>query len=67
MILPTKAKNYLKAKGNKSKNYKIDAKGLAGMWLDRTADAATVTLIENHVEKPLQLRLLTRQLKDYNN
>ena len=60
VILPTKAKRYLQAIGNKSKNDKIDAKGLAQMGLEQRLPEW----------KPLssniyRLRLLTRQLEDF--
>lgn len=62
VILPTKAKRYLQAIGNKSKNDKIDARGLAKMGLEQNLPQW----------KPLskniyRLRLLTRQLEDFNN
>jgi transposase len=54
--LPNKSKNYLKSLGHKSKNDKIDARGLAQMGLEQTPS----------LWKPLSkniysLRMLTRQ------
>lgn len=56
VVLPNKSKNYLKSLGNKSKNDKIDARGLAQMGLEQTPS----------LWKPLSkniysLRMLTRQ------
>ena len=56
VVLPNKAKNYLKSLGQKSKNDKIDARGLAQMGLEQTPS----------LWKPLSkniysLRMLTRQ------
>ncbi len=56
VVLPNKSKNYLKSLGHKSKNDKIDARGLAQMGLEQTPS----------LWKPLSkniysLRMLTRQ------
>lgn len=53
VILPNKAKHYLKSIGNKSKNDKIDARGLAQMGLDRTADAAKFKTLATTLKKYL--------------
>jgi transposase len=62
VILPTKAKRYLQAIGNKSKNDKIDAKGLARMGLEQR-----LPLWQPLSKNIYHLRLLTRQLEDFNN
>lgn len=62
VILPTKAKRYLQATGSKSKNDKIDAKGLARMGLEQR-----LPLWQPLSENIYRLRLLTRQLEDFNN
>ncbi|HET8859691.1 IS110 family transposase [Marivirga sp.] len=62
VILPTKAKRYLQAIGNKSKNDKIDAKGLAQMGLEQR-----LPLWQPLSKNIYRLRLLTRQLEDFNN
>ena len=62
VILPTKAKRYLQALGNKSKNDRIDAKGLARMGLEQL-----LPLWQPLSENIYQLRLLTRQLEDFTN
>lgn len=62
VILPTKAKRYLQAIGNKSKNDKIDAKGLARMGLEQR-----LPLWQPLSKNIYRLRLLTRQLEDFNN
>ncbi|WP_299756348.1 IS110 family transposase [uncultured Pontibacter sp.] len=62
VILPTKAKRYLQATGNKSKNDKMDAKGLARMGLEQR-----LPLWQPLSENIYRLRLLTRQLEDFNN
>jgi len=61
VILPTKAKRYLQALGLKSKNDKMDARGLAQMGLEQLLPRW----------QPLSkniygLRLLTRQMEDFN-
>lgn len=61
VILPTKAKRYLQAIGNKSKNDKIDAKGLARMGLEQR-----LPLWKPLSKNIYRLRLLTRQLEDFN-
>lgn len=48
VVLPTKAKRYLQALGNRSKNDKIDAKGLAQMGL-RTAAGAVAAFVKKHL------------------
>ncbi len=62
VILPTKAKRYLQAMGNKSKNDSIDAKGLARMGLEQR-----LPLWQPLSGNIYRLRLLTRQLEDFNN
>jgi transposase len=62
VVLPTKAKRYLQAIGNKSKNDKIDAKGLAQMGLEQC-----LPLWQPLSKNIYRLRLLTRQLEDFNN
>jgi len=62
VVLPTKAKRYLQAIGNKSKNDKIDAKGLARMGLEQR-----LPLWQPLSKNIYRLRLLTRQLEDFNN
>lgn len=62
VVLPTKAKRYLQAIGNKSKNDKIDAKGLARMGLEQR-----LPLWQPLSKNVYRLRLLTRQLEDFNN
>jgi transposase len=62
VILPTKAKRYLQAIGNKSKNDKIDAKGLTRMGLEQR-----LPLWKPLSKNIYHLRLLTRQLEDFNN
>ena len=62
VVLPTKAKRYLQAIGNKSKNDKIDAKGLARMGLEQR-----LVLWQPLSKNIYRLRLLTRQLEDFNN
>jgi len=62
VILPTKAKRYLQAIGYKSKTDKIDARGLAQMGLEQRLP------LWNPLSKSIySLRLLTRQLEDFNN
>jgi transposase len=61
VVLPTKAKRYLQAIGNKSKNDKIDARGLARMGLEQR-----LPLWEPLSGNIYRLRLLTRQLEDFN-
>ena len=53
IVLPNKAKHYLKSLGHKSKNDKIDAKGLAQMGLDRIAEATKPYFMEAIIEKYL--------------
>ena len=62
VILPTKAKRYMQAIGLKSKNDKIDATGLARMGLEQR-----LPLWQPLSENIYHLRLLTRQLEDFNN
>jgi len=62
VILPTKAKRYLQAIGHKSKSDKIDAKGLARMGLEQR-----LALWKPISKNVYHLRLLTRQLEDFNN
>lgn len=62
VVLPTKAKRYLQAIGNKSKNDKIDANGLARMGLEQR-----LPLWQPLSKNIYRLRLLTRQLEDFNN
>jgi transposase len=62
VILPTKAKRYLQAIGNKSKTDKMDATGLAQMSLEQR-----LPLWEPLSRNIYQLRLMTRQLEDFNN
>lgn len=62
VILPTKAKRYLQAIGNKSKNDKIDAKGLSRMGMEQK-----LPLWQPLSKNIYRLRLLTRQLEDFNN
>lgn len=61
VILPTKAKRYLQATGHKSKNDKMDAKGLARMGLEQR-----LPLWQPVSHNIYRLRLLTRQLEDFN-
>ena len=61
VILPTKAKRYLQAVGCKSKNDKIDATGLARMGLEQC-----LPLWQPLSDNIYHLRLLTRQLEDFN-
>lgn len=56
IILPNKAKHYLKSIGNKSKNDKIDARGLAQMGLEQRL--ALWQPLSKHI---YTLRMLTRQ------
>ncbi len=62
VILPSKAKRYLQAIGCKSKNDKIDAKGLARMGLEQR-----LPVWQPLSQNIYRLRLLTRQLEDFNN
>lgn len=55
IVLPNKAKHYLKSIGNKSKNDTIDARGLAQMGLEQT-----LKLWEPLSKNIYQLRMLTR-------
>lgn len=61
VILPTKAKRYLQSLGLKSKNDKMDAKGLAQMGLEQR-----LPLWQPVSKNIYNLRLLTRQLEDFN-
>ena len=61
VILPTKAKRYLQAVGNKSKNDRIDAAGLARMGLEQR-----LPLWQPLSKNIYRLRLLTRQSEDFN-
>lgn len=56
IVLPNKAKHYLKSLGHKSKNDKIDAKGLSQMGLEQT-----LTLWHPLSKTIYSLRMLTRQ------
>jgi transposase len=56
IILPNKAKHYLKSLGHKSKNDKIDAKGLAQMGLEQN-----LILWKPLSKNIYSLRMLTRQ------
>jgi transposase len=56
ILLPNKAKHYLKSLGYKSKNDKIDAQGLARMGLEQQ-----LTLWKPLSKNIYTLRLLTRQ------
>lgn len=56
VILPNKAKHYLKSIGNKSKNDKIDARGLAQMGLEQN-----LKLWQPLSKNIYALRMLTRQ------
>lgn len=62
VVLPTKAKRYLQAIGQKSKNDRIDARGLAQMGLEQR-----LPLWQPLSSNIYRLRLLTRQLEDFNN
>lgn len=62
VVLPTKAKRYLQAIGNKSKNDKIDAKGLSRMGLEQK-----IPQWQPLSKNIYKLRLLTRQIEDFNN
>ncbi|WP_046311785.1 IS110 family transposase [Pontibacter korlensis] len=62
VVLPTKAKRYLQALGNKSKNDRIDARGLAQMGLEQLLE-----LWQPLSKNIYRLRLLTRQLEDFSN
>lgn len=55
VVLPNKAKHYLKSVGNKSKNDKIDARGLSQMGLEQS-----LKLWEPLSKNIYQLRMLTR-------
>lgn len=61
VVLPTKAKNYLRSTGLKSKNDKIDAKGLALMGAQQQ-----LRPWKPLTEKIYALRTLTRFLEDLN-
>jgi transposase len=50
VVLPNKAKHYLMSLGHKSKNDKIDARGLAQMGLDGAARAAEPAAVAAAVE-----------------
>ncbi|WP_310588059.1 transposase [Emticicia sp. BO119] len=56
VILPNKAKHYLRSIGNKSKNDKIDARGLAQMGLEQN-----LQLWQPLSKNIYALRMLTRQ------
>ena len=56
VILPNKAKHYLKSLGHKSKNDKIDARGLAQMGAEQNLD-----LWQPLSKNIYDLRMLTRQ------
>ncbi|WP_052738884.1 IS110 family transposase [Pontibacter korlensis] len=62
VVLPTKAKRYLQALGHRSKNDKIDARGLAQMGLEQLLE-----LWQPLSPNIYQLRLLTRQLEEFTN
>jgi transposase len=58
VVLPTKAKHYLRSLGNKSKNDKIDAarrtvRGLAQMGLDRIAEATESGFMATSLKRDL--------------
>jgi transposase len=61
VVLPTKAKNYIRSTGLKSKNDKIDAKGLALMGAQQQ-----LRLWKPLSQKIYELRTLTRFLEDLN-
>lgn len=48
-------RHYLKSIGNKSKNDKIDARGLAQMGLDRIAEATVFTSLATPIQKHLRI------------
>jgi transposase len=56
VVLPNKAKHYLKSIGNKSKNDSIDARGLAQMGLEQS-----LQLWQPLSKNIYELRMLTRQ------
>lgn len=62
VVLPNKSKKYLQAKGLKSKNDKIDAKGLAQMGAEQCLEKW-----EPFSESIYELRSLTRQHEDLQN
>lgn len=53
ILLPNKAKHYLKSLGYKSKNDKIDAQGLSRMGLDGAARAAAAADLETAFQESL--------------
>src|SRR5271157_1727750 len=59
VVLPNKAKKYLQSKGIKSKNDKIDAKGLSQMGAEQS-----LTRWEPFSRNIYELRSLTRQNED---
>lgn len=61
VILPTKAKRYMQSLGLKSKTDGIDARGLAQMGLEQR-----LALWQPVSKNIYRLRLLTRQLEDFN-
>jgi transposase len=64
VVLPNKAKHYLKSIGNKSKNDTIDARGLAQMGLDGTAHAANPKALGTPLEKYLSVANVNSSLSD---
>lgn len=56
VVLPTKAKHYLRSLGNKSKNDRIDARGLAQMGLEQN-----LALWQPLSKEIYTMRMLTRQ------
>lgn len=61
VVLPTKSKRYFQVMGIKSKNDKIDAKALARMGLEQR-----LSLWQPLSPNIYRLRLLARQLEDFN-
>jgi len=64
VILPNKAKHYLKSIGNKSKKDKIDARGLSQMGLDGTAHAANPKTMAATIEEYLSITDAKPSLSD---
>jgi transposase len=61
VVLPTLSKNYLKSLGHKTKNDKIDAKGLATMAAEKALSAW-----QPFSEDIYELRQMTRYIEDLN-
>jgi transposase len=61
ILLPNKAKHYLKSLGYKSKNDKIDAQGLSRMGLEQQGLPLQLPVWKPLSKQLYQLRLLTRQ------